>query len=168
LFRLTAAHRTWGFCYLYLRNVKGYGYNHKGIYRIYRELELNLSIKVKRDKPNKLAVSRQFNQTWSMDFMHDSLSDGRIFNIIHNYNREWLGIEVDLSLPTLRVIRTLDRIIEWCSKPKILLYDNGPEYLSGQLVEWAVSNQIQLTYIQPDKPQQNAYVERFNRTVRHE
>ena len=82
LLRLTTTHRTWGFglCFLYLRNVKGYRYNHKRVYRIYRELELNLRIKpkrrLKRDKPDELAVPRQINDMWSMDFMHDKLSDG--------------------------------------------------------------------------------------------
>ncbi|MEW8230631.1 MAG: IS3 family transposase [Candidatus Thiodiazotropha endolucinida] len=177
LLRLTTANRTWGFglCFLYLRNVRGYGYNHKRVYRIYRELELNLRIKpkrrLKRDKPDELSVPRQINEVWSMDFMHDRLIDGRsfrTFNVIDDYNREGLGIEVDLSLPALRVIRTLGRIIEWRGKPKVIRCDNGPEYLSSQLVEWANRYRIQLQYIQPGKPQQNAYVERFNRTVRHE
>lgn len=177
LLRLTTANRTWGFglCYLYLRNVKGYPYNHKRIYRIYRELELNLRIKpkrrLKREKPDALAVPRQINTMWSMDFMHDSLANGRTFrtfNVLDDYNREGLGIEVDFSLPALRVIRSLEQIIEWRGKPLAIRCDNGPEYLSGQLVEWAAKNQIQLQYIQPGKPQQNAYVERYNRTVRHE
>ena len=177
LLRLTTTNRNWGFglCYLYLRNVKGYGYNHKRIYRIYRELELNLRIKpkrrLKRDKPEELEVPRHINAVWSMDFMHDALLDGRTFrtfNVMDDYNREGLGIEVGLSLPALRVIRTLERIIEWRGKPRAIRCDNGPEYLSGQLVEWAAKRQIKLLYIQPGKPQQNAYVERFNRTVRHE
>lgn len=177
LLRLTTANRSWGFglCFLYLRNVKGYGYNHKRVYRIYRELELNLRIKpkrrLKRDKPDELEVPRQINAMWSMDFMHDSLADGRsfrTFNVIDDYNREGLGIEVDLSLPALRVIRTLDRIIEWRGRPKAIRCDNGPEYISSQLMAWAERQSIQLIYIQPGKPQQNAYVERFNRTVRHE
>lgn len=138
LLRLTTTHRTWGFglCFLYLRNVKGYRYNHKRVYRIYRELELNLRIKpkrrLKRDKPDELAVPRQINDMWSMDFMHDKLSDGRsfrTFNVIDDYNREGLGIEVDLSLPALRMIRSLERIIEWRGKPKSIRCDNGPEYL---------------------------------------
>ncbi len=96
LLRLTTTHRTWGFglCFLYLRNVKGYGYNHKRVYRIYRELELNLRIKpkrrLKRDKPEPLAVPCEINDTWSMDFMHDRLDDGwsfRTFNVIDDYNR---------------------------------------------------------------------------------
>lgn len=177
LLRLTYTNRTWGFglCYLYLRNVQGLPYNHKRIYRIYRELELNLRIKPKRrltrDKPDELAVPRCINDTWSMDFMHDRLTDGRsfrTFNVIDDYNREGLGIEVDLSLPALRVIRSLERIIEWRGKPRVIRCDNGPEYISQQLVDWAKKKHIQLQYIQPGKPQQNAYVERFNRTVRHE
>jgi putative transposase len=126
---------------------------------------------LKRDKPDELAVPRKKNDTWPMDFMHDRLNDGRsfrTFNVIDDYNREGLGIEVDLSLPAPRVIRSLERIIEWRGKPKALRCDNGPEYISQQLMDWAEKQKIQLQYIQPGKPQQNAYVERFNRTVRHE
>ena len=100
--------------------MKGFPYNRKRIYRIYRELELNLRIKpkrrLKRDKPEDLAEPRQINSMWSMDFMHDGLADGsgfRAFNVLDDYNREGLGIEVDKSLPALRVIRALDQIIEW-------------------------------------------------------
>jgi len=112
LLRLTTTNRTWGFglCYLYLRNVKGYRYNHKRVYRIYRDLELNLRIKprrrLKRDRPDVLAVPRKINVMWSMDFMHDALADSssfRTFNVLDDYNREGLGIEVDKSLPALRV-----------------------------------------------------------------
>jgi putative transposase len=92
--------------------VKGFGYNHKRVYRIYKELELNLRIKPKgrlvREKPETLAVPRQKNVTWSMGFMHDAMADGshfRTFNVIDDYNREGLGIEVDKSLPSLRVTR---------------------------------------------------------------
>lgn len=139
LLRLTTAHHTLGgLCFLYLRNVKGYRYNRKRVYRIYRELELNLQIKpkrrLKRDKPDELFVPRQINDMWSMDFMHDKLSDGRrfrSFNVIDDYNREGLGIEIDLSLLALRVIRALDRIIEWRGKSKAIRCDNGPEYPTG-------------------------------------
>ena len=108
LLRLTAANKRWGFglCYLHLRNVKGFSWNHKRVYRIYRELELNLRIKpksrIKRDKPDALSVPVAPNQVWSMDFMSDSLIDGRsfrTFNVLDDYNREGLGIEVDQSLP---------------------------------------------------------------------
>lgn len=177
LLRLTTANKRWGFglCYLYLRNVKGFGWNHKRIYRIYRELELNLRIKprrrIKRDKPDALSVPLAPNQVWSIDFMSDSLTDGRTirtFNVLDDYNREGLGIEVDQSLPSARVIKALERIMEWRGKPAAIRCDNGPEYVSQSLVNWANEHQITLMYIQPGKPTQNAYIERFNRTVRHE
>ncbi len=177
LLRLTMLNRTWGFklCFLYLRNVKGYPYNHKRVYHIYRELELNMRIKPKRritrDVPDVLAVPRQKNVMWSMDFMQDSLADGRsfrTFNVLDDYNREGLGIEVDFSLPAGRVIRALDQIIEWRGKPDGIRNDNGPEYISDELAAWSEKHGITLHFIQPGKPQQNAYIERFNRTVRHE
>ena len=177
LMRLTHNQRNWGFglCFLYLRNVKGHAWNHKRVYRIYRELELNLRIKPKkrliREKPEPLTIPESINQVWSMDFMHDALEDGRtfrLFNVLDDFNREALSIEVDLSLPSIRVIRALERIIEWRGKPKAIRCDNGPEYISGALQAWAQQHQIQIDYIQPGNPQQNAYVERFNRTVRYD
>ena len=177
LIRLTHNQRNWGFglCFLYLRNVKGYPWNHKRVYRIYCELELNLRIKPKkhlvREKPEPLSVPEAINEVWSMDFMHDQLSDGRsyrLFNVIDDYNREGLGIEVDFSLPSERVIRSLEQIIEWRGKPKALRCDNGPEYISGAIQAWAEKRSIRLEHIQPGKPQQNAYIERYNRTVRYD
>jgi putative transposase len=177
LMGLTGQHKTWGFglCYLYLRNINGFGWNHKHIYRIYRELELNLRIKprkrLKRDQPDKLAVPEAPNLVWSMDFMADRLGDGRAFrvlNVLDDFNREGLGIEVDFSLPAERVTRSLDNIIEWRGKPEAIRIDNGPEYVSGKLMVWAQKHDIALNYIQPGKPQQNAYVESYKRTVRHE
>ena len=111
------------------------------------------------------------NQVWSMDFMSDSLVDGRAlrtFNVLDDYNREGLGIDVDFSLPSLRVIRSLEQIIEWRGKPHAIRCDNGPEYISQKLVDWANEQHITLLYIQPGKPTQNAYIERFIRTARHE
>ena len=177
LLRLTEAHKRWGFglCYQYLRNVKGYHWNHKRVYRIYRELELNLRIKprrrVKREYPGELSEPIAANQVWSMDFMSDSLADGRkirTFNVIDDYNREGLCIDVDLSLPSVRVVRSLEQVIEWKGKPDAIRCDNGPEYIAQTLIDWATRHQITLLYIQPGKPTQNAYIERFNRTARHE
>jgi len=177
LLRLTTTHKRWGFGlrFLYLRNVRGFGWNHKRVYRIYWELELNLRIKPKRrihrDYPSELDVPIAPNQVWSMDFMSDQLASGktfRTFYVMDDYNREGLGIEVDTSLPSARVVRALEQIIEWRGKPAALRCDNGPEYLSQTLVGWANERRITLLYIQPGKPTQNAYIERFNRTVRHE
>ena len=174
---LTDARKTWGFglCFLHLRNVKGHPWNHKRVYRIYCALELNLRIKprkqLKRDKPDALAVPDAPNLTWSMDFMADRQSDGRQFrllNVLDDFNREGLGIEVDFSLPAERVVRSLNQIIEWRGKPKAIRVDNGPEYVSGKLMAWAEKQGVRIEYIQPGKPQQNAYIERYNRTVRGE
>jgi putative transposase len=177
LLRITSSQRNWGFglCFLYLRNVKGFGWNHKRVYRIYRELELNMRIKPKkrivREQPDSLSVPEKINESWSMDFMHDQLADGRsvrLLNVNDDFNRESLAIEVDFSIPSQRVTRTLDRIIEWRGKPDSIRCDNGPEYISKTLRNWAEENQINLNFIQPGKPQQNAYIERFNRTVRYD
>lgn len=131
--RLTANKRNWGFglCFLYLRNVQGYGWNHKRVYRIYCELELNLRIKpkkrLKRDKPEPLAVPKRPNETWSMDFMADQLADGRsirTLNVLDDFNREGLAIEVGFSLPAERVVRSLNQIIEWRGQPQVIRVDN--------------------------------------------
>lgn len=113
LIRLTYNQRNWGFglCFLHIRNVKGFGWNHKRVHWIYRELELNLLIKPKKrlvvEEPEPLAVPETINDSWSMDFMHDQLNNARsyrLLNVIGDFNREGLGIEVDFSLPAERVI----------------------------------------------------------------
>jgi len=164
LVRLTTAHRTWGFglCFLYLRNVKGFMWNHKRVRRIYCELELNLRIRPRkrlvREKPKPLSVPNAPNITCfsvnvpftcqpigSMDFMSDQLVGGRSFrtlNVLDDYNREGLAIEVDISIPALRVIRTLERIIEWRGKPINIRVDNGPENISAALRNWAAVHGI--------------------------
>ena len=177
LLRLTDNQRNWGFglCFLYLRNVKGFPWNHKRVYRIYRELELNMRIKPKkrivREEPHPLTVPECINESWSMDFMNDQLSDGRtvrLFNVIDDFNREALTIEVDFSLPAERIKRCLNQVIEWRGKPSSIRCDNGPEYISATIKAWAIEHNIQLNFIQPGKPQQNAYIERYNRTVRYD
>ena len=146
LVRLTTEQRNWGFglCFLYLRNMKGFGWNHKRVYRIYCELELNLRIKPKRrlvrEKPEPLCQPDAANQSWSMDFMYDQLQNGRsyrLLNVIDDFNREGLAIEADFSLPTERVIRTLEQIMEWRGKPHEIRCDNGSEYVSLRLQSWA-------------------------------
>ena len=132
LVQLTTARKTWGFrlCYFHLRN-KGYPWNHKRLYRIYRALGLNLRIKprkrLKREKPDALTVPTALNHTWSMDFMQDQFSDGRSFrllNVLDDHNRGCLAIEVGFSLPAERVVRCLDQIIEERGKPKEIRVDN--------------------------------------------
>jgi transposase InsO family protein len=139
---LAHVHKTWGFglCVLHLRNLKGRVWTHKRVQRIYCELELNLRIKprrkLKRGKPEKLAVPEAPNLVWSMDFMADRLADGRPFRLLNvpdDFNREGLGIEVDFSLPAERVVRSLNQIIEWRGKPLSMRVDNGPEHVSSTL-----------------------------------
>ena len=158
----------------YLRN-DGKKWNHKRTYRVYSEMKLNLRSKRRKRLPRreKQALLQPLtpNFHWSMDFMQDNLSDGkkfRVLNIIDDFNREALGIEVDFSLPSERVIRALKQIISWRGKPQVIRCDNGPEYISAAVQTWAQEWGIRLEFIQPGKPQQNAYVERFNRTVRYE
>lgn len=173
----TTAKKTRGFglCYLHLRNVKGFKWNHKRVYRIYRELELNMRIKpgkrLQREKPEPLAVPESPNEVWSRDFMADQLADCRPFrtlNVLDDFNRKGLAIEVDFSLPSECVVRTLNQIMAWRGKPFATRVDTGPEYVSGRLQNRAEKAGISLIYIQPGKPQQNACVERCNRTVRTE
>ena len=177
LIRLTTWQKNWGFgmCFYHLRNVKGFRWNHKRVYRIYRELELNLRIKPKkrivRERPEPLRVPERINDVWSMDFMHHELGDGRRFRLLNvndDFNREALAIEVDFSLPSERTIRVLDQIIEWRGKPNVIRCDNGPEFISAAILAWAEKREIDLQHIQPGKPQQNAYIERYNRTVRYD
>jgi putative transposase len=106
-----------------------------------------------------------------MDFNHDQLADGRsirLFNVIDDFNREGLGIEVDFSPPADRVIRSLDRIIEWRGKPNAIRCDNGPEYIRAVTLAWVARRGIRIDFILPGQPQQNACVERYNRTVRYD
>lgn len=158
----------------YLRN-QGKAWNHKRIRRVYRSLALHLKRKPKKRLPARTAqaleVPGQQNQTWSLDFMSDALSTGRTFrtlNIIDDFNREALWIEVDTSLPAERVVRVLDQLLSWRGKPARIRMDNGPELISQRLESWAQEKQIELLHIQPGKPAQNAYIERFNRTYRED
>ena len=103
--------------------------------------------------------------------MHDSLSSGqrfRTFNVVDDYSRECLAIEVDTSLPAARILRVLDRVAAWRGYPEKLRMDNGPELILIQMAEWAEAHGVELEFIQPGKPTQNSYVERFNRTYRTE
>jgi putative transposase len=176
LHQLVEKHPTIGFwkCYYRLRR-KGYDCNHKRLYRVYTLLRLNVRRKAKHRIPQRikepLVVPETINQGWSMDFMCDSLVDGRRFrllNIIDDYNRESLAIEIDTSLPALRVIRTLQRLIETRTKPQSIRVDNGPEFISDKLQQWCDDQKIRLQFIQPGKPVQNAFIERNNGSLRKE
>lgn len=144
-------------------------WNHKRIERIYSLLELKWRKRGKKRLPARKKQSLEQtaapNVTWSIDFMHDCLWNGRkfrTFNVIDDFNREALGIEIDHSLPTARVIRALEQIFEYRGKPSRIRMDNGPEFISAMFEIWCSDQAIELQYIQPGKPTQNAYIESFN------
>lgn len=124
-----------------LLSLKGFTWNHKRVYRIYPELELNLRIKPKkrivRERPDPLSVPTAVNQVWSIDFISDALASGRklcTFYVLDDYNREGLGIEADLLSPLARITRSFERIIEWRSNPAAIRYENGSELSAETLV----------------------------------
>ena len=171
---LATAHPTYGFrkLFAYLRRA-GHGWNHKRVYRIYCQLKMNKRRKGKRRLPQRIKQPLQqqqlINQSWSMDFMSDSLVNGRKFrtlNVMDDCSREALAIEVDTSISSKRVIRVLERIIQQRGKPQVIRVDNGPEYTSKEFELWAKDQQIEIRYIQPGRPMQNGYIERFNGSFR--
>lgn len=140
---------------------------------MYKLLKLNRRRKGKRRLPSRvkqpLVKQELINQSWSMDFMSDSMVGGRrfrTFNLIDDCTREVLAIEIDTSLSSKRIIRTLERVILDRGKPNIIRTDNGPEFTSKDLELWAKDNEIQIQFIQPGRPMQNGYIERFNRIYR--
>lgn len=166
----------WGFGKMtdYLKH-QGRPWNRKRIRRVYCELRLNLRVKPKKRLPQRIAQPlsqpEHPNQSWSLDFMSDSLASGRAFrtlNILDDFNREVLWIEVDTSLPAERLVRILETLIAWRGCPAQIRMDNGPELISHRLESWAQEHHIALAHIQPGKPAQNAYIERFNRTFRED
>lgn len=145
------------------------------LWRVYCQLRLNLPRRGKKRLPERvkrpLLAAGQPNQGWSCDFMHDALWSGRkfrTFNVIDEFNREGLRIEIDTSLPAARVIRALNELVEVRGAPLSIRLDNGPEFIAKTLADWASAKGIALNHIQPGKPTQNAYVERFNKTYRTE
>jgi len=169
-------HPSIGFWQSYYRiRRKGFNCNHKRLYRVYTDMKLNIRRRCKKRLPARVKQSlfqpQNINEVWSIDFMNDTLWDGRKFrllNIIDDYNREILHIEADTSLPTTRLIRSLQYLKEFRAIPKMIRVDNGPEFISSQLDEWCKQNGITLIFIQPGKPMQNGYVEPCNRNIRRE
>jgi len=152
---------------------QGKPWNHKRVYRVYKLLKLNKKRKYKRRLPSRnpepLAVPEGPNVSWSVDFMSDALTDSRrfrTFNVIDDFNREALAIEIDFNLPSPRVVRVLDRLVETRGAPRKLRMDNGPEFTSDAMKKWFKETGVKPDFIQPGKPAQNAYIERFNRSYR--
>ncbi|MHB0922126.1 MAG: IS3 family transposase [Thiomonas delicata] len=152
----------------------GCGWNHKRVYRVYCAMRLNLQRKVRRlvtRERQPLLASNELNRVWALDFMRDTLYDGRPFrtlNVIDEGNREALRIECGTSIPSARVVRVLNQLVEVYGRPEAIRLDNGPELTADAFVDWAKDNGVKLLFIQPGKPNQNAFIERFNRSFRQE
>lgn len=149
--------------------------NHKRVERIYREEGLQLPRKRRKgpkyERQVPLEPATRPNERWSMDFMSDSLYDRKRFrtlNILDEFTRECLCIEVDTSITGERVARVLDRLAETWGLPEVIVVDNGPEMISKALVVWAIQRGVRLRYIDKGKPNQNAFIESFNGTFRYE
>jgi putative transposase len=152
---------------------QGHPWNRKRISRVYCQLGWNKRRKRKQRlparNPQPLHEPNALNESWSMDFMSDSLWSGkafRTFNVIDDCTREVLGVDVDVSLTAERVTRKLDQIAEFHGYPKQIRCDNGPELISHVMRTWARENDVHLEFIKPGKPTQNSYIERLNKTYR--
>jgi putative transposase len=173
---LVEKHPAIGFWQSYYRiRRRGFIWNHKRVYRVYTDMKLNIRRRFRKRLPQRIKQSLYqpagLNEVWSVDFMSDTLWDGRRFrllNIIDDYNREVLHIESDSSLPTVRLIRVLEYLKEFRGLPQMIRVDNGPEFISHKLDMWCRDNKITLAFIQPGKPMQNGYVERCNGNIRKE
>lgn len=154
---------------------QGRPWNHKRIYRVYTRMKLNLRRAAKRRLPKRervpLYVPRLPDRVWSADFMSDALICGRrfrLFNVVDDFNREALHVEVDTSITSERLVRVFEQLRRTRGLPQVLRTDNGPEFLGEAFTQWAKTAGMAIRYIQPGKPNQNAYIERFNRTLRNE
>jgi putative transposase len=154
---------------------EGWKVNHKRVYRIYTEEGLAVRTKKRKKRVSAVRMVRPGatvpNQRWSMDFVSDSLHDGRRFRVltlVDHFTRESPVIEVGSSIPGKRVVEILDRLAFTNGVPEIITVDNGPEFTGRALDEWAHRNGVKLDYIRPGKPVENAYIESFNGRLREE
>ena len=176
LLSLAQEYPTRGFDWYYLKiRQEGLKWNRKRVLRVYRKLNLGLRRKRKKriNKPYEERLVQPIlpHDTWSMDFMVDTLEDGRkvrILNIIDDYNREALVVEAGISFPSARVVRTLERLMFEHGIPSQIRVDNGPEFTAQDLKDFVKKCNIKLLFIPPGKPNKNGYIERFNRTYRED
>jgi len=170
LTELAERHPRYGFRKLFvLLRKAGHPWNHKRVWRVYCDMKLNIRRRFKRrykpEAPATLVQPIRPNQAWSADFMSDALIDGRCFrtfNVIDDYNREALQIEIDVSLTAERITRVMDQILLVRGAPERIRVDHGPEFTSATFISWCQQRNIIIEYTQPGKPTQNAFIERFN------
>ena len=175
LHALAAERRRFGYRRLYiLLRREGYRVNLKRVYRLYRDEGLAVRRRRRRRRVARgapLAGPTRINERWSLDFLLDTLEDGRrvrLLAVVDDFTRACLAIEVDTSLGGRRVVEVLQRLVETRGKPAVLITDNGPEFAGRALDAWAYAQGIRLHFIEPGKPNQNAYVESFNGRFRDE
>jgi putative transposase len=174
LTELARNHPRFGFRKLFvLLRKAGHPWNHKRVWRVYCEMKLNPRRRFKKRyrsvAPASLVQPIRPNQAWSADFMSDALWDGmafRTFNVIDDFNREALRVEVDVSLTSARVARILDQLVTVRGTPERIRVDHGPEFTSAEFVSWCAQHGIIIEHSQPGKPTQNAFIERFNGSYR--
>ena len=154
---------------------EGFIWNHKRVRRVYKNLGMSKRKKFKRRIPNPekkpLLQPIRMNLTWSMDFMQDTLENGRKFrvlNILDDYNRESLSISISYSFPSEKVIEIVEQVIEWRGKPESIRTDNGTEFIAHAFTNFCIREKIEHIKIQKGKPTQNSYIERFNRSYRED
>ena len=153
----------------------GVAVNHKRVYRLYREEGLAVRRRSRKRRAagprQPMALPQGLNERWSMDFVSDTLADGRTFrvlSILDDFSRECLALEVDHGLPAARVTRVLDRVLLDRGRPACLVMDNGPEFRSHDLDVWATHRKVELHFIRPGRPMENAFVESFHGKFRDE
>jgi len=173
---IVAVELRWGFwkCYDRLRHL-GRAWNHKRVHRVYCDMRLNQLRRMKKRVLKReripFLIDPRPNAVWAIDYMHDALYGGRkfrCFNVIDEADRGGLGIEIATSLPAARIVRVLEELVELYGQPGAIRCDNGPEFLSQAFTDWCGGKGIKILYIQPGKPDQNALIERFNRSFRRE
>jgi putative transposase len=154
---------------------EGWTVNHKRVYRLYRQEGLQVRRRKRKRigavERQPLAIPTRQNERWSMDFVADALTDGRKFrslNIVDDYSRECLVSEVDTSIPGARVVSVLEQLREIRGLPEVMVMDNGPEFAGKALDAWAYQRGVNLHFIEPGKPVQNAFIESFNGRFRDE
>lgn len=178
LHQLTSRFVAWGFWMIfhYLRR-QGHPWNHKRVYRIWKAEGLHLRLPPKRSKISRkyqdLLAPDHINEGWGVDFLSDwvvgpNQESVRVINIIDEHSRKALWSEAYSSISAKTLIEVLNLVVQWRGYPAYIRCDNGPEFISHKLQEWANEHGVELRFIQPGKPSQNGLVERLNKTLRVE